>query len=136
MKVSDIGFEIKGQESKMYKLQLPIYGYKQLSKQWYLKFHKTMISYYFYMSLTLFTRKDSRMLVDTKEWLSLNFEMMNQICTWSPSSEEQFKEASWVVSNKLLESPKTFQKRKYTLVKIMTYLTFDHCPKTNIEKKG
>lgn len=43
------GFEVKGQERKVCKLKRSIYGLKQSSRQWYLKFHKAMISFGFMM---------------------------------------------------------------------------------------
>ncbi|KAH9686018.1 hypothetical protein KPL70_014192 [Citrus sinensis] len=43
------GFVIKGQERKVCKLKMFIYGLKQFSRQWNLKFHQAVISYGFRM---------------------------------------------------------------------------------------
>ncbi|KAH9685886.1 hypothetical protein KPL70_014146 [Citrus sinensis] len=43
------GFVVKGQERKVYKLKRSIYGLKQSSRQWNLKFHQAVISYGFRM---------------------------------------------------------------------------------------
>ena len=38
-----LGFELKGQERKVCKLKRSIYGLKQASRQWNLKFHQAML---------------------------------------------------------------------------------------------
>ena len=43
------GFIVKGQERKICKLKRSIYGLKQFSRQWNLKFHQAIISYGFKM---------------------------------------------------------------------------------------
>ena len=43
------GFVQKGQEDKVCRLKKSIYGLKQASRQWYLKFHHAITSYGFVM---------------------------------------------------------------------------------------
>ena len=92
------GFETTGKESLVCKLKKSIYGLKQASRQWYLKFNNTILSYGFventvdtciYMKVTgsqfvilvlyvddiLLAANDKGMLRDVKEFLSKNFEM-------------------------------------------------------------
>ena len=44
-----VGFVAKGQERKVYKLKRSIFGLKQSSRQWYLRFHRTILSNGFMM---------------------------------------------------------------------------------------
>ena len=44
-----VGFMVKGQEHKVYKLNRSIYGLKQSSRQWNLHFHKAILTYDFKM---------------------------------------------------------------------------------------
>ena len=44
-----LGFELKGQERKVFKLKRSIYDLKQTSRQWNLKFHQAMLKYGFTM---------------------------------------------------------------------------------------
>ena len=92
------GFETTGKESLVCKLKKSIYGLKQASRQWYLKFNNTILSYGFventvdtciYMKVSgsrfiilvlyvddiLLAANDKGMLRDVKEFLSKNFEM-------------------------------------------------------------
>uniref|UniRef100_A0A2N9IG39 Integrase catalytic domain-containing protein n=1 Tax=Fagus sylvatica TaxID=28930 RepID=A0A2N9IG39_FAGSY len=60
------GFEAKGHERKVCRLKRSIYGLKQSSRQWYLRFHD---------SITSFAGNDMDSIVTTKKWLSSTFEM-------------------------------------------------------------
>jgi hypothetical protein len=93
-----IGFVAKGQERKMCKLKRSIYGLKQSSRQWYLRFHQAILLNGFtmieedhcvytkrskgsfiilslYVDDILLAGNDAEMIITTKEWLSSNFEM-------------------------------------------------------------
>ncbi|WVY90570.1 hypothetical protein V8G54_036084 [Vigna mungo] len=92
------GFTISGKESLVCKLKKSIYGLKQASRQWYLKFNDTITSYGFventvdrciyikvsgskfvilvlYVDDILLAANDIGMLHDVKKFLSNNFEM-------------------------------------------------------------
>ena len=45
------GFQIKGQEGKVCRLKKSLYGLKQSSRQWYLKFHQAILNIGYEMSL-------------------------------------------------------------------------------------
>ena len=44
------GFQIKGQEGKVCRLKKSLYGLKQYSRQWYLKFHQAILDIGYEMS--------------------------------------------------------------------------------------
>ena len=92
------GFEVQGHECKVCRLKRSIYGLKQSSRQWYLRFHEFITSYGFEMigeehcvylkrskrsiqilSLNvddiLLAGNDMDSIVATKKWLSPTFEM-------------------------------------------------------------
>ena len=92
------GFSIKGKEHLACKLKKSIYGLKQASRQWYLKFHNTITSFGFkentvdrciylkvsgskfiflilYVDDILLATSDLGLLHETKRFLSMNFEM-------------------------------------------------------------
>ena len=92
------GFEIKGHEDKVYKLKRSIYGIKQSSKQWYLKFHQAILEIGFeispldhcvyiwkcydeltilslYVDDILLAGNSPNMMSKTKSFLSSRFEM-------------------------------------------------------------
>ena len=95
-----MGFEVKGQERKVCKLKRSIYGLKQSSRQWYFKFHDSIISHGFemieedhcvyrkrskrsvlilslYVDDILIEGNDMNSIVTTKKWLSSTFEIKN-----------------------------------------------------------
>jgi hypothetical protein len=92
------GFEVQGHERKVCYLKHSIYGLKQSSMQWYLRFHNSITSLDFemikedhcvylkrsrrsililllYVDDILLARNDMDSIVTTKKWLSFTFEM-------------------------------------------------------------
>lgn len=92
------GFSIRGQEHKVCKLNRSIYGLKQASRQWNLKFHEAMLQDKFemvnedhcvyvktsgkgfvilslYVDDILLAGNNETLIRSTKGWLSTNFEM-------------------------------------------------------------
>ena len=93
-----LGFETKGQERKICKLKRSIYGFKQASRQWNVKFHQAILKDGFtmmekdhciylkcsnnsfiilslYVDDILITGNSKEMINTTKKWLSSNFNM-------------------------------------------------------------
>ena len=93
-----VGFIVKGQEQKVCKLHRSIYGLKQSSRQWYLRFHKAILTYDFkmieedhcvyvkrsndklailslYVDDILIAGNDKEFVFAIKRWLSTNFDM-------------------------------------------------------------
>jgi len=93
-----MGFSVEGKEHMACKLKKSIYGLKQASRQWYLKFNDTIVSFRFkentvdrriylkasgskviflilYVDDILLATNDFSLLHDTKKFLSSNFEM-------------------------------------------------------------
>uniref|UniRef100_A0A2N9EKE5 Integrase catalytic domain-containing protein n=1 Tax=Fagus sylvatica TaxID=28930 RepID=A0A2N9EKE5_FAGSY len=92
------GFEVQGHERKVCRLKRSIYGLKQSSRQWYLRFHDSITSFGFemieedhcvylkrskrsililslYVDDILLAGNDMDSIVTTKKWLSSTFEM-------------------------------------------------------------
>ena len=93
-----LGFETKGQERKVCKLNRSIYGLKQASRQWNIKFHQAILKDGFammeedhcvylkrsdnsfvilslYVDDILIAGNNKEMIDTTKKWLSSNFDM-------------------------------------------------------------
>ena len=93
-----LGFESKGQERKVFKLKRSIYGFKQASRQWNIKFHQAIqrdgftmmeedhcvylkrssdgfVILSLYVDDILIAGNGKEMIDTTKKWLSSNFEM-------------------------------------------------------------
>ena len=93
-----LGFESKGQERKVCKLKRSIYGLKQASRQWNIKFHQAIqrdgftmmeedhcvylkrssdgfVILSLYVDDILIAGNSKEMIDTTKKWLSSNFEM-------------------------------------------------------------
>ena len=93
-----MGFEVKGQERKVFKIKRSIYELKQSSRQWYFRFHDSIISHGFemieedhcvylksskksvlilslYVDDILIAGNDMDSIVATKKWLSSTFKM-------------------------------------------------------------
>ena len=108
-----LGFELKGHERKVCKLKKSIYGLKQASRQWNLKFYQAMLkdgftmmeedhcmyikrsnNHFIILSLyvdDILIAGNYKKLIDvTKKWLSSNFEM------------KYMGEASYVLGVKIL----------------------------------
>uniref|UniRef100_A0A2N9H4X0 Integrase catalytic domain-containing protein n=1 Tax=Fagus sylvatica TaxID=28930 RepID=A0A2N9H4X0_FAGSY len=119
------GFEVKGHERKVCRLKRSIYGLKQSSRQWYLRFHDSITSFGFemieedhcvylkrskrsililslYVDDILLVGNDMDSIVTTKKWLSSTFEM------------KDMGEANFVLGDALL--------------------SLDQCPKNDEEK--
>ena len=109
-------FEFKGQERKVCKLKRSIYGLKQASRQWNIKFHLVVLNEGFkmveedhcvylkrsnngfvilslYVDDILLVGTNKKMIDTAKRWLSLNFEM------------KDMGEASYVLSMKIVRDP-------------------------------
>ena len=93
-----LGFESKGQERKVCKLKRSIYGLKQASRQWNIKFHQAIqrdcftmmeedhcvylkcssddfVIFSLFVDDILIAGNSKEMIDTTKKWLSSNFEM-------------------------------------------------------------
>ena len=65
------GFQINRHEEKVYKLKRSLYGLKQSSRQWYLKFHQAILKIGFEVSVT---PKDFNMIIKNA-LISVNFSL-------------------------------------------------------------
>ena len=72
-----IGFVTKGQEHKVCKLKRSIYGLKQSSRQWYLRFHRAILSNGFTM-----IEEDHRVYIKRSKGSSLFCHCMSMAYYW------------------------------------------------------
>ncbi|CAA7022588.1 unnamed protein product [Microthlaspi erraticum] len=134
------GFVVAGKEHMVCKLRKSIYGLKQASRQWYLKFNDTITSYGFvevivdrciyvkisgskfimlvlYVDDILLAANDMGMLHDTKKYLSKNFEM------------KDMGEASYVIGIEI------FRDRSQAPIQKGDKFSKMQCPKNELERK-
>jgi len=162
-----VGFAEEGKEHMVCKLKRSIYGLKQDSRQWYLKFNDTIVSFGFkentvdqciylkvsgskfillilYVDDILLATNDLGLLIETKRFLSNNFEMKDMGEAYYVIGIEIFRDRSQgllglsqnAYINKVLErfkmdkcsaSPVPIQKGdKFSLMQ---------CPKNDLERK-
>nr|GEU59520.1 putative zinc finger, CCHC-type [Tanacetum cinerariifolium] len=130
------GFMVKGKEHMVCKLKRSIYGLKQASRQWYMKFHEVMSKFQFkkntvdqsiYLKLSgskfiilvlyvddiILASNDLTMLYETKRFLSENFEM------------KDLGEASYCPKNKLEQEEMRLKPYDY-VVGSLTYAKVVH----------
>uniref|UniRef100_A0A2N9I383 Reverse transcriptase Ty1/copia-type domain-containing protein n=1 Tax=Fagus sylvatica TaxID=28930 RepID=A0A2N9I383_FAGSY len=136
------GFEVQGHERKVCRLKRSIYGLKQSSRQWYLRFHDSITSFGFemieedhcvylkrskrsililslYVDDILLAGNDMDSIVTTKKWLSSTFEMKD-MGTYIKKILERFHMHNSKPINTPMEKGCT--------------LSLDQCPKNDEEK--
>jgi len=124
-----VGFEAKGDERKVCRLKRSIYGLKQSSRQWYLRFHDAITSFGFemieedhcvyirrsgksvlilslYVDDILLAGNDMSSIVATKKWLSSQFEI------------KDMGEANYVLGVKIVRD----RSRKFLSLSQQTYI--------------
>uniref|UniRef100_A0A2N9F5U8 Reverse transcriptase Ty1/copia-type domain-containing protein n=1 Tax=Fagus sylvatica TaxID=28930 RepID=A0A2N9F5U8_FAGSY len=140
-----VGFVAKVQERrKVCKLKRSIYGLKQSSRQWYLRFHRAILSngltmieedhcvytkwskgsfiiLSLYVDDILLAGNDAEMIVATKEWLSSNFEM------------KDMGEADYILGVKIFRD--RLKKILDTPIAKNESLSQNMCPKTQDEQE-
>jgi hypothetical protein len=145
------GYVVKGQEGKVCRLRKSIYGLKQSSRQWNLRFDQTVVSFGFeiidedhcvyvihekgkfvilllYVDDMLLASNDIRYLTQIKDWLSSQFEM------------KDLGEAEFVLGVRIIRDRAKRQlalSQQSYIEKILKHFQMENCkPEVNPSAKG